>query len=35
MWKTFWRAFRAWLRSLVELSEEEIRANSREPRPPC
>jgi hypothetical protein len=35
MWKTFWRAFREWLKSLVAMSEEERRAMEREQRPPC
>jgi len=35
MWKRFWLSFRSWLKSIVFLSEEEIRAKSREPRPPC
>lgn len=35
MWKTFWRAFRSWLNSLMDQNEEERRATARESRPPC
>jgi hypothetical protein len=35
MWSSFWNAFKAWLKSLVSISEEERRALERNRPPPC